>query len=98
MSQRAGNRQAHGIFYLVIDKGSGGPYPAMDKQLGFDLPDHPAQHPFTGEVAQDLPEGQDTGKGCRVLDGGKFDLDREGFFNYHNANPMGWFFVLVMRA
>ena len=51
---------------------------------------------FTGQVAKDFPVGKDlqerqgTGKGGRVLDGGKFGLDRKGFFNYHDVNPLGW--------
>ena len=60
--------------------------------------------PFTGKVVKDFPvdhalhEGHGTGKGCCFMDGGKFGLDRKGSFNYHNANPLGCFLVLVMMA
>ena len=54
---------------------------------------------FTGQPVEDFPvdkdlqEGQDTGKGRRVLDGGKFGLDRKGFFYYHHVHPLGCFQV-----
>jgi len=59
---------------------------------------------FTGKPVEDLPVGkdlqerQDTGKGGRVLEGGKFGLDWKGFFNYHHVHPLGCCCIVVMIA